>query len=146
MIVELMIAMGVLALAVSSAVIALLSANQQAAAYRALTAARCVVERNIERALSVTYNSASTPALLELTSSNGVVYDDDGGGDNLVNIFTQTAGGANSYLKGELRRTVTTEPNAQGAAIRRITFRVAFTFRGRPYNTQMTTLRSIDDF
>jgi hypothetical protein len=141
-----MVAMGVLALAVSSAVITLLSANQQAAAYRALTAARCIVERNIERALSANYNSTSTPAILEQTSSHGVVYDDDGGGDNLVNILAQTANGANLQLKGELRRIVSVEPNAQNAPIRRVTFRVGFTFRGRPYNTQMTTLRSIDDF
>jgi len=146
MLVELLVAAGILALVLMSSITGLLSANRQAAAYRALTAARVVVERNIENTLAVSFDSVNTPAILQLTSASGVVYDDDGGGDNKVNLLVQSVDGTNVVLKGTLTRTVVAEPNPQNATIRRITFRVDFTFRGRDYSTSMTTLRAVDDF
>src|SRR6185369_7820744 len=90
MLVEVLVAAGILALVLMSSITGLLSANRQAAAYRALTAARVVVERNIENTLAVSFDSANTPAILQLTSASGVVYDDDGGGDNKVNLLVQS--------------------------------------------------------
>lgn len=146
MIVELMVAMGVIALVLTSSITGLLSANRQAAAYRAMTAARMVVERNIENALAVNYDTGTVPAILATTPANGTVYDDDGGGDNKVNLLVQNSSGSNVVLKGTLMRIVTMESNPQNAPIRRVTFRLTFSFRGRDYTSSMTTLRAIDDF
>ena len=141
-----MVAVSILALVIMSSITGLLMANREAAAYRALSAARLVVERNIETALAVTYDATTTPAILATTTATGSVYDDDGGGDNLVNLLVQDTAGTNIVLKGTLTRIVVAEPNAQNSPIKRITFRLNFTFRGRPYATEMTTLRAIDDF
>jgi Tfp pilus assembly protein PilE len=145
-VVELMVALGILALVLMSSISAFLTSNRQAAAHRALTAARMIVERNIESVLAVSFDSTTTPAILATTSSSGQVYDDDGGGDSKVNILVQNSSGSNVLLKGTLTRIVVAEPNPQNATIRRITFRVTFALGGRNYSTQMTTLRAIDDF
>jgi hypothetical protein len=71
------------------------------------------------------------------------VYDDDGGGDNLVTIvIPKTSAGVT--IRGTLTRIVTAEPNAEGADIRRITFRIDYALAGRPYTYQMTTLKGSD--
>src|SRR5262245_24086645 len=85
-IVEMLIAMGIMAFVLLSSITGLLNSNRQAAAYRAMTAARVIVERNIETALATTWNATTTPAILATTSTSGLVYDDDGGNDNQVNI------------------------------------------------------------
>ncbi len=146
MVIELLVAVGILSLVLMSSITGLLTANRQAAAYRALTAARIVVERNIENALAVNFDTTNTPAILQTTSAGGAVYDDDGGGDNKVNLLVQNTSGSSIILKGTLTRIVTAEPNPQNAIIRRVTFRCDFNFRGRDYSVSMTTLRSIDDF
>lgn len=145
-VVELMIALGILAMVLMSSITAFLTSNRQAAAHRALTAARMIVERNIESALAVSFDSTNTPAILATTTATGQVYDDDGGGDSKVNILVQNSSGSNVLLKGTLTRIVLPETNPQGAMIRRITFRVTFNLRGREYSTQMTTFRAVDDF
>jgi hypothetical protein len=145
-IVEMLIAMGILAFVLLSSITGLLNANRQAAAYRAMTAARVVVERNIETALATTWNSTSTPAILATTSSSGIVYDDDGGNDSQVNLMVQNSTGSNVLLKGTLLRIVVDEPNPRNAPLKRVTFRLNYTFRGRAYSTEMTTLRATDDF
>ena len=146
MLVEILVAAGILSTVLLGSITGLLAANRQAAAYRALTAARVVVERNIEATLAASFDSVNVPAILQTTSPSGVVYDDDGGGDNLVSLLIQNSDGTNTMLKGTLTRFVAAETNPQNAPIRRITFRVDFTFRGRPYTYSMTTLRAIDDF
>ncbi len=146
MIVEMLVAMGIIALVLMSSITGLLGANRQAAAYRALTAARMVVERNIENALSVSCDTNNVPPILATTRVSGSTYDDDGGGDNKVNLLIQNSSGTNIILKGTLTRIVTMESNPQNAPIRRITFRLVFNFRGRDYTTAMTTFRAIDDF
>ena len=143
---EQVVAMAIVATVLVASVAGLLQSNRQAAVYRALTAARAVVERNIENALNVTYNSTATPAILATTAAGGVVYDDEGDGDNLVDIVVQDSTGTNKLIKGTLTRTVVAEANPQSASIIRITFSVTFTMRGRNYTTAMTTLRAIDDF
>src|SRR5689334_126679 len=91
MLVEMLVATGLVAVVIGSSLIGMLQANREAAAYRALTAARIVVERNIEYALAVSFDSTTTPTILQITSATGAVYDDDGGGDNLVNLLVQNA-------------------------------------------------------
>lgn len=145
MLVEMLVATGLVAVVIGSSIVGMLQANREAAAYRALTAARIVVERNIEYALAVSFDSTTTPTILQITSAAGAVYDDDGGGDNLVNLLVQNADGTSVVLKGTLTRTVIAEPNPLNATVRRVTFRLDFNFRGRDYSTSMTTLRAIDD-
>jgi hypothetical protein len=146
LLVELVVAMSVLTLVVAAGIGGLLVANRYAAANRALTAARLVVERNIERALSVSYDLANVPPILAVTGAGGVVWDDDGGGDGMVSILTQNATGNTAHLKGTLRRSVSLEPTPNNAGVRRVTFRLDFTYLGRPLTAQMTTLRAVDDF
>jgi hypothetical protein len=146
MIVELLIAMGILALVLMSSMAGLLNANRQAAVHRTLTAARQIVMRNIEMSLAVGYGSSEVPSILATTVASGVVYDDDGGGDNKVNILVQNNAGTNVLLQGVLRRTVVAEVNPQSATILRVTFSLTYNFRGRDYTTAMTTLRAIDDY
>jgi hypothetical protein len=110
---------------------------------RTLTCARAVVQRNIDTAMGVPFTSALQPTILAITSASGAVYDDDGGGDNLVNIALMRDG-TTGWLKGTLTRTVVAEANAEGADIRRITFSVSYIYRGRPYSFAMTTLRTLD--
>lgn len=143
---EQVVSMGILAIVLAGSVAGMLHANRQAAIYRAQTAARAVVERNIENALNVTYDAVTTPPILATTTATGVVYDDEGDGDNLVDIVVQDSAGTNKMIKGTLTRTVLAEANPQSAPVRRITFSLTFALRGRNYTTSMTTLRAIDDF
>ena len=93
--------------------------------------------------MRVQFSPALQPPILAITSASGSVFDDDGGGDNLVTILTpKTAAGIT--LKGTLTRIVTAQGNSDGADIRRITFRLDYFIRGRPYTYSMTTLRGSD--
>jgi hypothetical protein len=117
--------------------------NRKAAVMRTLSNARAVVQRNIDTAMGVPLTASSVPPILAITTASGAVYDDDGGGDNLVNIALLRAG-TSAWLKGTLTRTVVAEANADNADIRRVTFSVSYTYRGRPYSFSMTTMRTID--
>lgn len=143
---ELMISLSLIGLVVTASIVGLLSTNRQAAIHRAMTSARVIVERNIEAATNAPFTTSLTPAILQTTSGSGAIWDDDGGGDNLVNILVQNNDGTGQLLKGTLRRIVTAEPNPENATIRRVTFRLTFELRSRNYTTEMTTLRAIDDF
>ena len=143
---EQVVAMGILAIVLAAAIAGLLQANRQATIYRALTSARAIVERNIETALNVTYDSVTTPPILATTSAGGSVYDDEGDGDNMVDVVVQDSAGTNKLIKGTLTRTVLAEANPQGAPMKRITFSLTFAMRGKNYTTSMTTIRAIDDF
>lgn len=138
--------MAILAIVLSAVIGGLLVVNRNATANRTMTAARLIVERNIERALSVSYDLANIPSILATTSPSGVVWDDDGGGDNQVEILVQNASGTTSHLKGTLRRIVRMETTPNGAPVRRVTFRLNYDYLGRPFETEMTTLRAVDDF
>ena len=64
----------------------------------------------------------------------------------LLLLIEKKAGGVqNVLLKGTLTRTVAAEGNTQGADIRRITFKLTYTFQRRNFTVEMTGLRSIDD-
>ena len=142
-IVQTVIAMGVIAISGAAGMMALVQLNNKAAAMRTLNNARSVVQRNIDTALAVSFSGSQQPAILAVTSVAGAIHDDDGGGDNLVTLFTPKTGAAGT-LKGTLRRIVTAQANSDSADIRRITFRLDYTVRGRPYSYAMTTLRGSD--
>ena len=142
-IVQVMVAMGVIIICGIAGVQALALVNQKAAAMRLMTNARAVVQRNIDTALCVPFSSTIQPAILAITAPAGAVYDDDGGGDNLVNIAL-TRAGTDAVVRGTLTRIVLAEANADSADIRRVTFRLDYTYRRHAYGYEMTTLRTVD--
>ena len=142
-VIQAVVAMGIVAVAGAAGMMALVQMNNKAAAMRTLNNARAVVQRNIDTALGVPFSATQQPAVLAITSASGSVYDDDLGGDNLVTIVTpKNAGGLT--LKGTLTRIVTAQTNSDSADIRRITFRIDYTIKGRPFSYAMTTLRGSD--
>lgn len=142
-VVQAVVAMGVIAVAGAAGMMALVQLNNKAAAMRTLNNARAIVQRNIDTALAVSFSATLQPSILAVTSATGVVHDDDGGGDNLVTIVTpKNVGGLT--LKGTLTRIVTAQANSDAADIRRVTFRIDYSIRGRAYSYAMTTLRGSD--
>jgi hypothetical protein len=142
---EAIMAMGLIMLIALSTTQTLLVSNRNAATNRVLTAARTIVQRNLDTAMSLRFDGSTVPSVLALTGST--VVDDDGGGDNQVNILVQKTGATQTVLvKGTLTEIVTAEPNPpQNADIRRITFRLAYTFQRRNFTVEMTAMRAIDD-
>ncbi len=143
LLIEAAVGAAALALVIVGASQALLTANRIAAASRVLTAARSVVQRNIDTALTTTFTQASTPAILAYPA-NGVVWDDDGGGDNTVQISVQDNNTA-IVASGVLTRTVTALSNADNAVVLQVTFSLTYTYRGRTDTVSMTTIRARDD-
>ncbi len=115
--------------------------NRRAAASRLLTNARVIVERNIAQALSVPFTTTAQPAILATTVAAGVTYDDDGNGDNQVNLMVQDSSGT-VQIKAVLTRIVTAVANPENADLRRVTFRVAYAYRTKNYTFEMTTVRA----
>ena len=141
--VQVMIATAIIVIVGLASVQALVLMNRKAATMRLLNNARAVVQRNIDTAMGVPFSTSIEPAILVTTSASGSVYDDDGGGDNLVNIALLRAG-TSAWLKGTLTRIVVAETNADGADIRRITFNVSYVYRGKTFTYGMTTIRNKD--
>ncbi len=146
--VEVLVALALLTLMVVSSTQALVQTNKQSAGQRTMTAARGIVQRNIDTALTVGWNFASEPAILALTSVTGTPYDDDAApasnSDGLVQIAVMEDG-ATATVPGTLTRIVTAFVNPDGAQVRRVTFRLDYKYLSRPYSVQMSTLRAIDD-
>lgn len=144
---EAIMAMGLILLIATSVTQTFLVSNRVAATNRVLTAARTIVQRNLDTALSLRFDSTNVPPVLAITPSAGQIYDDDGGGDNQVNILIQKTGATQTTLvKGTLTRIVIAEPNPpQNADIRRITFRLTYAFQRRDFTIDMTSMRAIDD-
>lgn len=146
MLVEIIIALGLILIVTVSFTHGILASNRMAAANRVLTAARSICQRNIDDALSLRFDSTTVPEMLGYTSTTGSIYDDDGGADNVVNILTVKNGTADLVLlQGTLRRVVSAIANPAGADIRKVTFRVTYTFQGRDLTTEMSTIRATDD-
>ena len=144
--IEAIMAMGLIMLIALSTTQTFLVSNRIAATNRVLTAARTIVQRNLDTAMSLRFDESTVPAVLAITSATGAVTDDDGGSDNQVNILIQKTGSTETVLvKGTLTRIVLAESNPQSADIRRITFRLAYTFQRRNFTVEMTALRAIDD-
>ena len=142
-VIQAVVAMGVIAIAGAAGMMALVQVNNKAAAMRTLNNARAIVQRNIDAALGVAFSPTVQPPILAFTPTTGSVFDDDGGGDNLVTIVTPKSA-AGTTIKGTLTRIVTAQANADGADIRRVTFRIDYTIRGRAYSLSMNTLRGSD--
>ena len=141
--IQVIMAMGIIALCGAAGLRSLIEINRKAAAMRTLNQARAIVQRNIDSALGVPFNKTLCPAILATTSASGSVYDDDGNGDGLENIVVGRSG-AGAVVRGTLTRIVTPEPNPDSADIRRITFRLSYSYRLKPYTFEMTTLRAMD--
>src|SRR5262249_50848785 len=78
--VQVMIAVGVIAICGLASIQALMLINRKAAVMRVMSSARAVVQRNIDTALGVPFSSTSQPAILAITTASGSPYDDDGNG------------------------------------------------------------------
>jgi hypothetical protein len=140
-----------LVLMVSIAITQLLAVTtRMAAANRVLTAARVVVQRNLDKALTIRWDSSTSPSVFAITPAAGIVYDDDdstnGEGANKIALLVEKQGDTPyTLIPATMTRTVTAVTNTQGADIRRIKFSLVYTFQNRPQLVEMTTLRSIDD-
>ncbi|MEQ1858616.1 MAG: hypothetical protein ABMA13_01625 [Chthoniobacteraceae bacterium] len=129
-----------------------ITSNRLASANRVLTAARAVVQRNLDSALAVRWETTVTPSILAITSAGGSVFDDDGAnlngeGTNKVALLIEkkTDGTTYTVIPATLNRIVTPVANAQGADIRRVRFRLTYTFQNRNQVVEMSTMRAIDD-
>jgi type II secretory pathway pseudopilin PulG len=141
-IVEIAIGLALLGLVAAGAFASLISLNKNAVRTRILTNAKEVVQRNIETAMALPFTSTNVPSILATTSASGSTWDDDGGGDNLVTIYSSRDG--TQTVKGTLTRIVRTEANDANADIRRVTFRLDYSIFGKPSSYEITTLRSAD--
>jgi hypothetical protein len=141
--IQVIMAMGIIAVCGAAGIRALIEINRKAAAMRTMNQARAIVQRNVDSALGVPFNKTLCPAILAITSASGVVYDDDGNTDNLENIVVGRSG-AGAVVRGTLTRIVTAEANPDNADIRRITFRLTYSYRLKTYNFEMTTIRAMD--
>lgn len=141
--IEVVVAATILCVVALVSIQAMLLSNRWAATSRLKTNARTVVQRNIDRALTLPFSASQVPALLAITSASGEVYDDDTTNNGLVEVMVQTAGGT-VIVPGTLTRTVTAVTNTENADIRRVTFSVAYTYRNRSHTYQMETLRTRD--
>ncbi len=146
--VEVIVALSLLTLVVVSSTQAFIQANRESAAMRIRTAARGIVQRNIDTALTVGWTSTIEPAILAPTPPTGALYDDDAppqsAADNVVQIAVME-NGTTAAVPGALWRTVTAEPNPEGAQIRKVTFRLDYTYLSTSYSVEMATERAIDD-
>jgi hypothetical protein len=143
---EAIMAMGLIMLIALSTTQAFLTSNRIAATNRVLTAARTIVQRNLDTALSLRFDGGNVPAVLAITPPTGQTYDDDGMADGQVNILIQKTGATQTTLvKGTLTRIVLAEANPQNAVIRRITFRLTYNFQRRNFTVDMSAIRAIDD-
>ena len=119
--------------------------NQRAATSRMRLNARAVVERCITRSLNAPFSASSEPFILGLTAE--VRYDDSDDSTPAVTdpydipIMVQDTGG-NSIVFAKLWRTVTAVSNAEGVDIRKVTFRIEYLSRGKPYTYSSTTVRA----
>ena len=141
-IVEIAIGVAILGIVAAGALASFIALNKNAVRTRIMTNAKEVVQRNIETAMGLPFTTASTPTILATTGTSGAVWDDDGGGDNLITIYTSRDG--TQKITGTLTRIVTAEPNSAGADVRRVTFHLDYSIFGVPANYEITTIRAID--
>ena len=73
--VQVIMAMGIIALCGAAGLRALIEINRKAAAMRTINQARAIVQRNIDSALGVPFNKTLCPAILAFTTSSGSTYD-----------------------------------------------------------------------
>lgn len=139
--VEIAMAVALLGLVAAGAIGTLASLNKNAASTRIMSSAREIVQRNIEAAVGVPFNSSTEPNILQITPAAGVTWDDSGGAAP-VTIYSSRDGKTN--ITGTLTRIVVAEPNSAGADLRRATFHLDYTLFGRKLNYEMSTIRAMD--
>lgn len=144
--VETSIAIALLGLIAATAIATLVILNKNAASTRVMTGAREIVQRNIESAVGSAFTTNSLPpnGILNLTGTNGAVWDENGG-TNPVVISTNRDG--TFTVTGTLTRTVVAEPSAVAAPtpdIRRVTFHLDYSLFGRAMSYEMITIRAVD--
>jgi prepilin-type N-terminal cleavage/methylation domain-containing protein len=141
-IVEIAVGVAILGIVAAAALASFIALNKNAVRTRLMTNAKEVVQRNIETAMGLPFVSSNIPAILQTTTSSGAVWDDDGGGDNQVTVYSSRDDSQKVF--GTLTRIVTAEPNAAGADVRRVTFRLNYSNLGSSINYEMTTIRALD--
>ena len=141
-IVEIAMGMAVLGIVAAGALASFITLNKNAVRTRIMTNAKEVVQRNIETAVGLPFLSTSTPAILATTGTAGAAWDDDGGGDNAITIYTSRDG--TQKVTGTLLRIVRPEPNSASADVRRVTFHLDYSIFGIPASYEMTTIRALD--
>ena len=141
-IVEIAIGVAILGIVAAGALASFITLNKNAVRTRIMTNAKEVAQRNIETAVGLPFTVASEPTILAITGTGGAVWDDDGGGDNLITIYTSRDG--TQKVTGTLLRTVRPETNTAGADVRRVTFHLDYSIFGVPASYEMTTIRALD--
>lgn len=140
--VETIVATSIFCLYAVGATQALLALNRHAASTRILTTAKEVVERNMEAAVGAPLTSDTTPAILAVTGSSGVLWDDSGG-TNVIPLVP-SRDGLTTMVSGTLRRTVALWNTTDNPLTRRITFRIDYRYNNRPMSYQLSTILSPD--
>lgn len=134
----------VIVLFAGSALMALTQLNRFATAARLRTLAMTIAQQRIDEVLTVPWQVGTAPPVLQpgtRTETNLALNDDplatlgNGYGSSVSNLDTDTVRG--------LR---TTQIVSLSARTVRATVTVAYTFRSRAYQTQLTTLRTTDTF
>lgn len=148
--VEAMVAVMLLTLTIIVSTQAMLQTNRQAAQMRTMAAARGIVQRNIDTALTVAWDSTVEPPILALTGGLPANYNDGSpdpaGSDNVQIATMQDDAAATGPVTGTMTRTVTNVSTGNPVAtLRRITIQLDYSYNSRPYSIQMTTERAIDD-
>lgn len=138
--VEVAIGAALLGLVAATGIATLMLLNKNAISTRVMGNAREVVQRNIESAVGVPFTAGNEPTILAVATD--AVWDDDGGGDNKITVYSNRDG--TGAILGDLRRTVATQANPANADVRRITFRLSYNLFNRPMNYEMTTIRAMD--
>lgn len=139
--VEIAVAVALLGLVAASAIASLIVLNKNAVSSRVMSSAREIVQRNIEAAMGVPFNSTVEPAILTKTNSQGVAWDDSGGA-NPVAVYTSRDG--TTVIQGTLNRAVVAQANSASADLRRVTFHLDYTLYGRNLSYELTTVRAMD--
>lgn len=145
MLVEVLLAVGVIGIAASVSIQALLMFNRNAAVARVANNAKEVVQRNMELALRQPLSSTSIPDGLVTTGTAGVKWNDTGGTTAVPLLLGRD--GVTVLVSGTLSRTVSlwnAKDSTDNAITRRVTFRIDYTLMGRPMSYQLTSIRSPD--
>ena len=139
---EVVIAMMIAVLIGSGVVGSLLTSERFSARMRLLTNARVILQRNIDTALGVSFTTTATPDILAITPASGVVFNDNGSAQEQIAVLRS---GTIAMVTGTVTRIVTAEPNPDNADIRRVTFRIDYSYLSRLSSFSMTTIRARDD-
>ncbi|HWL52945.1 MAG TPA: hypothetical protein VNQ90_10950 [Chthoniobacteraceae bacterium] len=149
--IEAVTAMAVTAIISAAAIGSLLTSQTLAARTRLLTNARVLVQRNIDTALVVPFTSTNVPPILTLTSPEGAPFSDDATDSTGESVPVALNSEGDPIVTGTLTRIVTNLNNSEkpsdvaATVIRRVTFRINYTYLDRPYQYEMTTLRAQDE-